>query len=356
MVDRIEPVGALGCSVGIGEALRNGSTYFPKAGERRVLILVPDNTRDVPCREALEHLLPELEDVGVEILIAAGSHESCTPKDLGLDGLGVKIRCHNAFDEDDLVTVSNEINRPVVVNRLIATADLIICIGIVKPHHFAGYSGGLKGILPGAAGMDFIKGNHAMRDAPHCEFGSIAHNPIRNDIERCTSYIPARKLCLNFVRDKEGETHWWFGLASEVYQHWNLGDAARICYNTPVLRRYKKVYVKGDACESSNLYQTTRWIAHAGPWLKEQGTMILLSDCKKGIGCPYAFLAADGFRSGIGRYIPDQCTFKLKSTLTVKDLTGLYCEPYLEDLDLDLDVDDPDACFINNASYLLPIR
>ena len=46
------------------------------------------------------------------------------------------------------------------VNRCFAEADLRIVVGNIEPHHFAGFSGGVKSAAIGLAARETITANH----------------------------------------------------------------------------------------------------------------------------------------------------------------------------------------------------
>jgi lactate racemase len=55
--------------------------------------------------------------------------------------------------------------------------------GNIEPHHFMGFSGGVKSAAIGLAARDTINANHAMLVDPRTKAGLYEENPMRMDIE-----------------------------------------------------------------------------------------------------------------------------------------------------------------------------
>ena len=51
---------------------------------------------------------------------------------------------------------------PIDITRAVAEADRRICLGNIEYHYFAGYSGGIKALMPGASIPAAIQANHSM--------------------------------------------------------------------------------------------------------------------------------------------------------------------------------------------------
>ena len=73
---------------------------------------------------------------------------------------------------------------PVLINRRLAEADVRIVTGFIEPHFFAGFSGGVKGIVPGCAGLQTIMSNHGARNIgqPKATFGVTEGNPLWEEL------------------------------------------------------------------------------------------------------------------------------------------------------------------------------
>jgi len=78
----------------------------------------------------------------------------------------------------------------------------VICTGSIEFHYYAGYSGGLKSLLPGVSSIASIRKNHALMIHPDAVSGR-ADSPVRQDIEEGASHIS--EFILNAVLNSRKE-------------------------------------------------------------------------------------------------------------------------------------------------------
>jgi nickel-dependent lactate racemase len=178
-----------------------------------VAIVVDDITRPTPTRLMLPPIISELHAAGVSdeaitIVFATGLHRPHTQAErehlLG-ENIVERYRVidHTARDESSLVYLGDTSRgTPVSVNRVVAEADLRVLTGLIKPHGFAGYTGGGKAILPGVSGMRTIISDHGYEalDNPCSVLGVITGNPMREDVEEAAGMI-GTTFILNLVVD-----------------------------------------------------------------------------------------------------------------------------------------------------------
>ena len=121
-------------------------------GIRRVVIVVDDLTRPTPVEQVLPPILEQLATAGVRredvtILVAAGTHGPPPPAALqlkvGRSADGCRLVAHDDRAKGTKVGVTR-FGTPVVVDREIVAADLVIGIGGVYPQHSTGFGGGSK--------------------------------------------------------------------------------------------------------------------------------------------------------------------------------------------------------------------
>nr|UXE44299.1 hypothetical protein Hi04_10k_c1889_00020 [uncultured bacterium] len=142
-------------------------------------------------QQYLPVLLDELNaggipDERVTIFLATGTHEPHIDNDVaGLLGPGAvgRVRCvpHDCRDENNLERLgTTRAGTPVLFNRNVLHAEVIVLTGRVVPHYFAGYSGGRKALLPGVAGFETILANHRLTLHPEAGLHPAAsHVPSR---------------------------------------------------------------------------------------------------------------------------------------------------------------------------------
>jgi nickel-dependent lactate racemase len=196
------------------------------AGRGNAVILVPDATRRADLPGVLPVIINRLLAAGIAaeaitILVACGTHPPVEPPELdeliGDLPLGTTIRQHDSRDPNALVRVGElESGTSVRIDRQAAVADLLITVGSVKHHYFAGFGGGPKMIFPGIAGYDEIQANHSrvlhrvdgqLIRHPGCEPGVLVANPVAEEIARVVDlHPPDFSMCL--VPGRTGGIAW----------------------------------------------------------------------------------------------------------------------------------------------------
>jgi len=73
---------------------------------------------------------------------------------------------------------------PALINKELAEADVRVITGIYRADFFAGFSGGIKGIMPGTAGLQTVMSNHGAKNIgdPNATFGITDGNPLWEEL------------------------------------------------------------------------------------------------------------------------------------------------------------------------------
>lgn len=240
---------------------------------RRVLLAVPDATRPFDPL-LLGPLLAKLGRAEVTVLVALGLHRRMTDDELAplLAVCGdVPVHQHDAAStKDDL-------------SPRVTSADAVICAGIVEPHQYAGFSGGVKTVAIGCASADAIGAMHSLallRD-PRTAIGSIDDNPFQAALWRRTEHL-ADVWALQVVPSGAA----WFGPAREAFQA-AVGVAERECFvDLPEPRAWLHLPVPPE--KSQSFYQASRaatYVAlHPRAAIAPGGALIVEAACPEGIG------------------------------------------------------------------------
>ena len=169
----------------------------------KTIIAVPDFTREAHLKKILPVLLKDNSEA--EIIIATGLHRAPTKKEIR-DNIGnirkkIKISAH-AYKNVSYFGKSKT-GVPVWLNKKLKKADRIITIGVVEPHLYAGYSGGVKVLSIGLAGEKTINATHHPRflDHPGTKICSIKGNPFQAFIQETASMLPVG-YSMNIVNDE----------------------------------------------------------------------------------------------------------------------------------------------------------
>jgi len=183
---------------------------------KRVLVIVDDNTRPTPVERFFHLILDALKKAGapakqIMVLPALGIHTKMTREEMAAK-IGErnlkKVQWKN-HDPHDVVNLQylGETSRGVRVelNRLAVEADYIVTLGLVEPHLWAGFGGGMKNILPGIASAATIGAHHEIISEPPYLFNRVAMAPEMNsfrlDLEEVQGMLTAPVFCLNVVLD-----------------------------------------------------------------------------------------------------------------------------------------------------------
>lgn len=172
-------------------------------------------------------------------------------------------------------------------NKRVVSADLIITIGMIKSHSFAGFTGGAKSIVPGISNKTTILSNHCFEfiEYPNGILGDADRSIVRKDMEEAARKLPI--FIINTVLDTKG--HIVDVVAGDVIKAHRKGveifkKMAEVYLEEPV----DLVIVEGGYPGSINFYQALFGcnvvLTTPKPVLKEKGEIILYAQCKEGIG------------------------------------------------------------------------
>jgi len=294
----------------------------------RILIIVSDATRDDP-RAALLGAVRERLPTGaaVTIAIANGTHAPAGPESLGLPSAlvgGARIVDHDSRDPATLVRVGQtRAGTPVIVNRCVLDADLIVATGRIKPHYFAGYGAGAKALFPGLGENDAVRTNHQMKTLPGAQPGVVDDNPCRLDVEEAARLVPRPQFLLDAVLDADG------GARTAVAGHMETAfrAGARAAENLFSVRapRSRCVIVSDHLPLSGSLYQASKLVAAAAPLVEDGGTVVVAAQCPDGTG-PVEVVNCAIYELGIRPRLPARHRVVLISDLPSQVVAATYCE------------------------------
>ena len=197
---------ALACTIGtppLGEIVNPGE---------KVAIITSDITRPMPTWQVLPHVLDELYSAGIPpeditLVFALGSHRPHTEEEkiklAGSRAYG-EISCVDSNPLDCIHMGTTSRGTPIDITRAVAEADRRICLGNIEYHYFAGYSGGIKALMPGASTPAAIQANHSMMIDENACAGKLDGNPLREDLEEAARICPI-DFIVNVVLDEHKE-------------------------------------------------------------------------------------------------------------------------------------------------------
>ena len=267
----------------------------------RVCIAFTDITRATPNHRLIPWLLEYLHRHRVEreqiiLLNQTGTHRPNTQgelKQILTEGIVEKYRVinHEPNNAAALVQVgTTQSGTPALLNRLFVTADVRIATGFIEPHLFAGFSGGVKNIVPGLAGQQTVMHNHGFRnlDDPHATFGVTGGNPLWEEL-REIALMAGPTFLLNVALNNDRSITGVF--AGQLLESHAVGcDFVRKSAMKRVEAPYDVVITTNSGYPlDQNLYQGVKGMSAAARIVREGGTIILAAECREGLpyGSPY---------------------------------------------------------------------
>lgn len=262
--------------------------------ESKVAIVVDDATRPAPSGLIIPPILDELSKAGVKddnvtIIFACGTHRAVTrdeaAKLLGESVLSrVKTVSHDCKAQDMVhVGTTHKYGTKILLNRVFVEADMRILTGDVCFHYFAGYGGGGKSVLPGVAGEETVKHNHALLLDPNAKSGILNGNPVHEDIVEAVKMARV-DFVLNVVSNSKREIVKAF--AGDLEQVFSEGvKLVDEMYRVQVDRRTDIVVVSpGGYPADVNLFQAYKGVDNALEVVKRGGVIILVAELPDGHG------------------------------------------------------------------------
>jgi len=261
--------------------------------ESTVGIAINDKTRPVPHPNPLTFLLTALTEAGfarqnIKLFIGSGTHTPMVEEDFPkiLDQAIIKqhpIIVHDC-DNSPLVSLGKtSYNTPIFINKEYYDCDVKICVGNIEPHHFMGFSGGVKTAAIGLAGRETININHGMLSHHQARSGVYHLNPMRQDIEQIGRKTQIH-FCLGSVINEDKKiTHIFWGEPIAVMKA--AVPCVRETFGKTVSEPYDIVIASpGGHPKDINLYQAQKGLTHAARIAKNNGWVILLAACPEGSG------------------------------------------------------------------------
>ncbi|RLG06329.1 MAG: nickel-dependent lactate racemase [Thaumarchaeota archaeon] len=263
---------------------------------KRILLIVPDNTRAFPAKEVIPRLLERIEQANpiaeVRLLVATGLHVEVDREELrrmlGSEVVeNYEIINHNASNEDQIIETDRRTSygTPIQVNRLVMESDIVIGAGLIEPHFFAGYSGGRKILLPGVAGKDAVFNNHSLRmiGDPKARAGILSGNPIHEDMIEFMRQTRLNFIVNTTINKRKEITGVFAGDPIEAHLR-----------GVEFLDKHVKIAMEGaaDIVITTNggypldrdVYQAVKGMDTAATIVRRGGVIIIAAECRDGLG------------------------------------------------------------------------
>ncbi|MFW5966468.1 MAG: lactate racemase domain-containing protein [Persicimonas sp.] len=304
---------------------------------RSVAVAVPDLTRPLDHARVWPPLLSRLEraDCDVTVVVALGLHRPLTDAELSpieraASAHGARLIQHDAR-ADDLVECAADVagdrptwpRLPARFHPAIAEADRVICVGVVEPHQYAGFSGGAKTVAIGCAAEETIGAMHGLeflRD-DRTALGNVDDNPFQRAIWRLSRPLPPiwGLMCVpqgtahEAMSDAQGTVHGRSMSDAQGAVHAAMYDAqgtvqsrlyacygpieeafeacvevASRAYFTEVDAAFDWLHLPVEGPKAVNFYQASRAATYAAlvdrPAIRRGGLIVVEAECPEGVG------------------------------------------------------------------------
>jgi len=228
-------------------------------------VCVPDGTRRLPIREALEALRERIDTATV--LIGLGLHRPMTDEEIAPYRVGWKVVQH----DPDRCTDG--------LHPLVAGAELVVCVGVVELHQYAGFSGGWKAAVVGCGSREVLAELHAreMVCHPDVQVGRLDNNPFRERVDALGRGLRGYALQWTGTCWVGGDPVDALRVAATQLQPWVLVDEPA-----------EVALLRVPQAKAVNLYQASRAATYLAlspsPPLVPGALLVLDAACPEGIG------------------------------------------------------------------------
>ncbi|HZU85899.1 MAG TPA: nickel-dependent lactate racemase [Anaerolineaceae bacterium] len=261
----------------------------------RVVIVMDDGSRPTPVGKLLPAVLYELARGGVTmenvtVVPALGLHRGMSEAEvaerLGRSLEGMRWENPDCDDPAKLVQLgTTRRGSPVVVNKTVAEADLVVSIGCIEPHIIASFGGGYKNLFPGVAGRAMIANNHTLNCTPdtfNMVGQPVERNPMRLDLEEAGGMLKPPVFIINAVLNSALQVV--RVVSGHPVQAHRAGMAVSASIYGAKIPRLADVVITDSHPMDSDLRQGVKALANTVRAVRPGGVVITLVRAEEGVG------------------------------------------------------------------------
>ncbi len=256
-----------------------------------VLFIVNDGTRPTPTAKILEIIYERIKGKEFKFIIATGIHRRPTQEEFKFifgryyEQFKERIWVHEGKRDEDMVYIGKSKNGTEMwVNRMGVEAHKLVPIGSVEPHYFAGYTGGRKSFLPGIASYRTIEQNHKYALKPEARALALKGNPVHEDMIDALETIKDKEIfSIQTVMDRDRRIY--AATAGHIHGSFYAAIAkAKEVFCVEIEEKAEIVVSVAPYPMDVDLYQSQKALDNGKLALKKGGILILVSQCRTGIG------------------------------------------------------------------------
>jgi len=258
----------------------------------RVVIVSDDNTRLTPVDRIIPPLIDRLNGAGIPdaqicCIMALGTHRYMTAAEMEAKVGGSVFRRINVFNHEwrnpdtlvDLGTSSQ--GTPLLVNRAVAEANVVIGLGAIVPHHIPGFSGSSKIIQPGVCGARTTAATHMLS----CSGGGdsllgIVDNPVRRDMDDMAERVCMQTIFNVVMNSHGGVVGVFFGAMQAAFKEGV--ELAKQIYGVPYHETPDIVVANSYPCDL-DFWQSHKSQYPAQRMVRQGGTIVVCTPAPEGV-------------------------------------------------------------------------
>ncbi len=261
------------------------------ADARDLLFIVNDHTRPTPTARILDIIYPKIENKNIKFIVATGIHRAPTEEEFKFilgkyyQLLKDRIYVHDARKTEDMAYLgTSSTGTEMYVNKLGVEAHKLVTIGSVEPHYFAGYTGGRKSFLPGIASYKTIEQNHKHALNPRAQTLVLEGNPVHEDMMDALKTIKGKEI-FSIQTVLDGRKRVYHCTSGHIHDSFSMAiEKAHEVYCVNIKQKADIVVAVAGYPSDVDLYQSQKALDNGKLALKEGGIIILVSECRSGIG------------------------------------------------------------------------
>ena len=258
----------------------------------QILIIVNDGTRPTPTAKILSEINKFFDlEKKAKFIVACGSHRPPNSEEYKFifgdlySKFKNNILVHDAKNKKYLKLIGKtKKGTKIAFNKVIFEYDKIITINSVEPHYFAGFTGGRKSFLPGVAGYETIEMNHKHAlNNKSCTL-KLENNPVHEDMMDALSFIKNLDVfSIQIVLTPDAKIY--DIITGDIIDSFiKATKKAKEIFCVPLKNKANIVVTVALPPMDLNLYQSQKALENGRLALEEEGIIILVSECHKGIG------------------------------------------------------------------------
>jgi len=233
---------------------------------------------DVPA--ALRALAARFGSAAGTVVAGLGLHRPMTGEELAPYRAASPWPVVN-HDPDACVHLGEAGGHPAWIHPILAAADLVIAVGVVELHQYAGFSGGHKAAAVGCGGRATLASLHtrALVCHPDVQVGRLEGNPFRRGVDALGELAGCR-FALQALPDGRwvaGPPRAALSAAADALQPWEETDTIA-----------SSVLLRVPRAKAANVYQASRAATYLAlsprPPLADGARLVLDAACPEGAG------------------------------------------------------------------------